>query len=227
VRLCSGPPPRRSPARHRPRAPRAPPARAPAATKGEIERDPAAGPSSDRNQGKEREKEWGGTEAHDSTPPRAALARVGRRGASRGLTGAYLAQESRRYLFSAPAATPYARRHPRPLRLRSCLVSSNPSIGDAGREYNGVSRVTASADFEHCDCSSPHREQAEDEIPMSPPPTKAYPKQAKGEANGARAAAAYLRVEYGRRWRPPAPSLILCCCIILFRAPLLILFFVR
>jgi len=63
--------------------------------------------------------------------------------------------------------------------------------------------VTASADFEHCDCSSPHREQAEDEIPMSPPPTKAYPKQAKGEANGARAAAAYLRAEYGRRWRPP------------------------
>jgi len=55
--------------------------------------------------------------------------------------------------------------------------------------------------------------------------TKAYPEQAKGEANGARAAAAYLRVEYGRRWRPPAPSLILCCCIILFRAPLLILFF--
>ena len=136
-------------------------------------------------------------------PPRATLARAGRRRASRGLTGAYLAQESYRYLFSAPVATPYARRHPRPLRHRSCLVSSNPSIGDAGREYNGVSRVTASADFEHCDCSSPHREQAEDEIPMSPPLTKDYPEQAKGEANGAGAAAAYLRAEYGRRWRPP------------------------
>ena len=124
------------------RRPRAPPARAPAVTKGEIERDPAAGPSSGRDQG-EREsvgRDRARKGAHDSTAPRATLARP---------------------------------------------------------------TVTASADFEHCDCSSPHREQAEDKIPMSPPLTKDYPEQAKGEANGAGAAAAYLRAEYGLRWRPP------------------------
>jgi len=79
--------------------------------------------------------------------------------------------------------------------------------------------VTASADFEHCDCSSPHREQAEDEIPMSPPPTKAYPEQAKGEANGARAAAAYLRIntmisaELSQLWMPLIQEQMNICCL--------------
>ncbi|XP_039771210.1 protein transport protein SEC31-like [Panicum virgatum] len=50
---CSGPPPpRRAPARQRPRPPEA---RAPVTTRGERDRDPATGPSSGRDQGRERE----------------------------------------------------------------------------------------------------------------------------------------------------------------------------